>query len=628
MGILLKLLPLTKLGAREGPLGTVNFGIFLPWISTVDGNKLFVKIIHEKDQFLQNIQPLKFELDHSTDPDYGDYWSTSLDIPSIAKPTPDSAWGTDGRYVYRYCLENPNLDENKYPQKLIDWIIDPCASEFGIGKLSAITLGYKPYQWSPSEATWKTPDLEDLIIYELMINEFGGNIDQTIARLDYLADLGINCIELMPLSNVAATIDWGYLPIGYFGVDERFGNRKDMQKLIDAAHQRGMAVIVDSVYAHTAADFCYFYIYNALLYQDNPFMKGTDEYGKTPNYDKALTQDFFYTVNYQWLKQFHVDGFRYDNVPNFWDGPTGNKYAALAYETYQLIKSKKDDPDWQRFYNNGKINLIQCAEQLNDPKGILTESYSNATWQDKTLNAGEKIAKGNTNELTNLGFMFCLDQFPRQQTTNGDTIQKTALQYFENHDHSRFICNFSNVEGDPLIWQGTRSLFYKLQPYLIGMLMAKGIPLLWQGQEFAENYYLPTPSDATSMGRVLLFRPVRWDYFYDQIGKSTVGLFRNLIKIRRKNLQIRQGEGFFYNDQGNLQNKGIIIFHRVDGQNFSLIALNFSDQEQTVPFTFNFAGNYIDELPGYQDIGNITQSETRTINVHSNYGRILTIKQS
>jgi 1,4-alpha-glucan branching enzyme len=158
--------------------------------------------------------------------------------------------------------------------------------------------------------------------------------------------------------------------------------------------------------------------------------------------------------------------------------------------------------------------------------------------------------------------------------------------------------------------------------------MAKGIPMLWQGQEFAENYYLPTPSDAASMGRVLLFRPVRWDYFYDQIGKSTVGLVRNLIKIRKKNPQIRQGEAYFYNDQANLQKNGIIFFHRVDGQNLSLIALNFSDQEQNVPFTFNFAGNYIDELPGYQDIGNIAQSETRIINVHSNYGRILTIKQS
>jgi 1,4-alpha-glucan branching enzyme len=158
--------------------------------------------------------------------------------------------------------------------------------------------------------------------------------------------------------------------------------------------------------------------------------------------------------------------------------------------------------------------------------------------------------------------------------------------------------------------------------------MAKGIPMLWQGQEFAENYYLPNPSDAESMGRVLLFRPVRWDYFYDQSGKSIISLVRNLIKIRRKNPQLRQGEAYFYNDQTNLQNKGVILFHRVGGQNFSLIALNFSDQDQNVPFTFNFAGNYIDELPGYQDIGNIVQGETRTINVQSNYGRILTIKNS
>jgi 1,4-alpha-glucan branching enzyme len=222
--------------------------------------------------------------------------------------------------------------------------------------------------------------------------------------------------------------------------------------------------------------------------------------------------------------------------------------------------------------------------------------------------------------------MFCLDQFPREQTTNEDSMKKTALQYFENHDHSRFICNFSQVDGDPLIWQGNRELSFKLQPYLIGMFMAKGIPMLWQGQEFAENYYLPNPSDPLSMGRVLLFRPVRWDYFYDQIGKSTISLIRQLIKIRRENPQLRKGESYFYNDQANFQNKGVIIFHRSDGQNFGLIALNFSNQEQNVPFAFNFAGNYIDELPGYKDLGKISQGQTLTINVHSNYGRILTIK--
>jgi len=99
-------------------------------------------------------------------------------------------------------------------------------------------------------------------MYELMIDEFGIDIDGTIERLDYLADLGVNCIELMPISNVALTVDWGYLPIGYFGVDERFGNRKDFQKFIDAAHQKNIAVILDAVYGHTSDSFPYSYVYS------------------------------------------------------------------------------------------------------------------------------------------------------------------------------------------------------------------------------------------------------------------------------------------------------------------------------------------------------------------------------
>lgn len=82
-------------------------------------------------------------------------------------------------------------------------------------------MGYEDYVWNSEEDAWKTPALNDLVLYELMISEFGGDIDRTIERLDYLADLGINCIEIMPVSNVAMTVDWGFLPIGYFGVDER-----------------------------------------------------------------------------------------------------------------------------------------------------------------------------------------------------------------------------------------------------------------------------------------------------------------------------------------------------------------------------------------------------------------------
>src|SRR5207249_10433359 len=67
----------------------------------------------------------------------------------------------------------------------------------------------------------------------------------------------VNAIEVMPLSNVAASVDWGYLPIGYFGVDERFGKRSAFQQMVDIAHQHGIAVVVDVVYGHTGVDFAY-----------------------------------------------------------------------------------------------------------------------------------------------------------------------------------------------------------------------------------------------------------------------------------------------------------------------------------------------------------------------------------
>lgn len=617
----MKLLQLHKLGARELQPGWIEFGLLLPWVSADHGNRLWVKVIHEKDQFLQDIQPMVFELDHNIDPDYGDYWSVQVHIDPDEKSLPVSAWGSQGRYVYRYCLQNPNKGN-------IDWIIDPFAREFGVGKLSAFTLGYEHYEWSQHETVWKTPDLNDLIIYELMINEFGYDIKGTIAHLAYLADLGINCIELMPVSNVSNTVDWGFLPIGYFGVDERFGKRRDLQYLIDGAHQKGIAVILDAVYGHTSSSFPYFYVYQKLAYDENPFMGsfGKDYFGESTDYSRTFTQDFFFTVNHHWLDCYHVDGFRYDCVPNYWDGPLGQGYASLVYETYQITKAKQDVNDsWQRFFHNENINLIQCAEQLEGPKEVLNKTFSNCTWQNETLDAAINVSHGDKMSLEHLGLRFGLFNYPDTVTYNHNKIQKTALQYIENHDHSRFICNLRTIFQDhEVLGEGDRTLWYKVQPYLIGMFTGKGIPMLWQGQEFGENYYIP----AEGMGRVVIFRPVRWDYFYDPIGKNTIALVRKLLKLRQHGSQFRRGGHFFYNHYDHYQSKNIILFSRMHDRNFSLVALNFSDMDQVIPFDFPVSGDYREELHEKDNLKDVICGEETLLTVPSNYGRIWTLETS
>jgi 1,4-alpha-glucan branching enzyme len=616
----MQLLPLHKLGAREQPGNKVAFGLYLPWIAADQGYRLKVKIIHETDQFIQAIPPKTFDLTHSVDSDYGDYWSAEVAIRPADKLHPKSAWGQPGRYVYRFLLHHLQTGRQ------LDWIIDPFAREFGIGKLSAFTLGYTPHTWSPQEGNWKTPKLRDLVIYELMLAEFANDLPGAIARLDYLQDLGINCLEIMPVSNVGNTIDWGFLPIGYFGIDERFGKRCDLQRFIDHAHQRGIAVILDVVYGHSSAQFPYSYVYRELNFDQNPFMGSfaKDYFGESTDFARGFTRDFFFTVNHHWLDCYHVDGFRYDCVPNYWDGATGEGYANLTYQTYQTVKSKiPQGGHWKRFQSGTEITLIQCAEQLEGPVEIVQATYSNCTWQNETLGAAQGTATGNRDAITQLGFRLGLDGYPAVAAHNADILAKSALQYIENHDHPRFVCNFGLWEKDNILLQeGNRDQWYKLQPYLIGLLTGKGIPLIWQGQELGENYFIPL----NGWGRVMLLRPVRWDYFYDPIGRAMIGLTRKLLTLRKSFPEFRQGEHYFYNHFDHYQSRQVMLYHRKQGDRVSLVALNFSDQPQQVPITFNQPGNYKEMLHGDQEpalnINQVQPGQTHWLEVPSNYGRI------
>jgi 1,4-alpha-glucan branching enzyme len=609
----MNLLPLNLLGARETAPGVVEFGIFLPWVATDQGNRLWVKVIHEQDQFLQAIPPLEFELSHSVDPVYGDYWSTTVDIAHTPKPSGDSAWGQQGRYVYRYCLDNPNVGR-------IDWIIDPFAREFGVGKLSAISLGYQPHVWSANETNWRTPAVDDLIVYELMLSEFGGSLEGARDRLSYLADLGVNCIEVMPLSNVSATVDWGFLPIGYFGVDERFGQRRDFQAFVKDAHRLGIAVIVDSVYGHTADDFPYAYLYDRLNYHENPFMGpfAKDLFGKSTDFARTFTQDFFYTVNHHWLDCYHVDGFRYDCVPNYWDGGVGQGYANLVYHTYQHVQDQVAAGLWPRFAAADGPRLIQMAEQLECPEEVLATTYSNLTWQNGTLGQAQAVAHTAPGALEQLGQRLGMMGYVGEVDYAGQPMAKRAVQYIENHDHSSFVCNFGIVGHDhnELLNEGDRGLWFKVQPYLIALLTARGVPLLWQGQEFGDNYYLPEDG----LGRVVLLRPVRWDYFYDDIGHSVIGLVRSLIALRRRLAQFRSGNHYFHNDYDAYLSRGALLYTRNLGDAWSMVALNFTGSDLVVPYVFPKSGNYREELHGEDNLNNLQAGQQTWLRLPSNYG--------
>jgi maltooligosyltrehalose trehalohydrolase len=622
------LLPLNKIGALETAPGVITFGLYLPNVTAGTGLSVSLKIIHEADQFVQTIQPFPFPLVITADPDFpnGDYWTATVDtsvVPPGAVLPADAHWGDPGKYVYRFLV-------TKLDGTVIDFIVDPYAREYGVGDLSGITLGAAPYAWSPQETKWKVPAQQDMIFYEIMIDEFGGDIDGTIKLLDYLQDLGINCIEVMPVNDVKSTVNWGYDPFGYFGVDDRFGSQADFQRFVDAAHQHGIAVVLDVAYGHTTGDFTFPYLYPQIGVA-NPYNGPVIHdagYGPMPDFSQTFTQDYFFTANKIWLEAFHVDGFRYDNVPAFWDSSNPNTgYGQLVTETYNLVQAQMATPGapnyWQRFQSASGFNLIQCAEYLNDPPAVLNNTLTTCTWQDWTLSAGGDCASGKPGAISELGQRLGLQYFPTVATVNGITLPKAGLQYIENHDHSRFICEFGiQNPGDPnTLWHGDPGNWYHLQPYLIGLLTAKGIPLLWEGQEFLQTYSVPNNGN----GRQLVLRPVDFSSFYDVDGKALIAKVRTLIKIRKTYEQFRSGDHSFF-DVPYYTNSGLLVFSRSLGAAYSLVALNFTGSPQTTTITLPTSGNYAELLDGVNNLAGVAAGVATTVTIPSNYGQVWTLE--
>ncbi len=567
----------------------IHFGTYLPGITFNKGYRLKLRVIHQFDQFMRGIEPLDFELFwHNGSP--LDLWDVTV---NVADHVGHGHFGQEGTYLYRYQLLRGS-------QVVAMWFSDPFARASGIGTHSAISLdsGAQPFAWD--DAAFQVPEVDDMVVYELHVGEFNHNFDGLIAQLDYLWELGVNVLELMPVTNVKEDVEWGYTPLGFFAPDERFGGPEGMRRLVDACHQRGIAVILDAVYAHAHPEFPYNLVYE-VTGERNPMMgRFEGEFFSRPgmDYHAEFTREYFLQVNKHWLEEYHLDGFRYDYVPGMYDGPAGVGYANLAYQTY---KHSKSIPRFQA--SGGRSRIIQCAEHLPDPKGILSTTYSNTCWQNSLLDKANDMA---SHRYVDASFAHLLDPefigYPSEYTNpaTGDSFPTAPFQYIETHDHSRFITRFAPSQLRDLLGQqyGDRAQFYRVQPYIIALYTAKGIPMLWQGQEFGESWGVPS----SGLGRNLFRRPLHWEYFYDEHGKALVRLHRIMGKLRRERPALSSRGYFFYYHDLNHLHRNMITFRREiqPSQNSAgesvLVLLNFSDADAEVWIPFPHAGTWTEKI--------------------------------
>jgi malto-oligosyltrehalose trehalohydrolase len=169
------------------------------------------------------------------------------------------------------------------------------------------------YRWQHDH--WRGRPWGEAVIYELHVGSFSpeGNYQGVIDRLDYLAELGVTALELMPLADFPGQRNWGYDGVLPFAPDSVYGRPEDLKRLIDAAHGHGLMVLLDVVYNHFGPEGNYLGMYSPQFFTD----RHHTPWGAAINFDGAnggTVRDFYVNNTLYWLQEYHFDGLRFDAV--------------------------------------------------------------------------------------------------------------------------------------------------------------------------------------------------------------------------------------------------------------------------------------------------------------------------
>jgi malto-oligosyltrehalose trehalohydrolase len=171
----------------------------------------------------------------------------------------------------------------------------------------------RSFAWNDS--AWSGVDRDSLVIYEMHIGAFteAGTFRSAVDRLDELVELGVTAIELMPLADCAGRWNWGYDGVCLFAPNRNYGTPNDLRRLVDAAHTRGLAVVLDVVYNHLGPEGNY-------LGESGPYLSNhhSTVWGAAPNFDDAThaheLRRFFIANAIYWFDEYHIDGIRVDAI--------------------------------------------------------------------------------------------------------------------------------------------------------------------------------------------------------------------------------------------------------------------------------------------------------------------------
>src|ERR1700761_8971742 len=236
----------------------------------------------------------------------------------------------------------------------------------------SVVTDHRLFVWS--DAHWHVPPFRELIFYEIHVGTFTpeGTFDAIIPRLNELAALGINALELMPVAACSGERNWGYDGAFLYAVQHIYGGPNALKRLIDAAHARGIAIFLDVVYNHIGRE-------GNNLEAFGPYF--TEQYhtpwGKALNYDGAWSdgvRQFIIDNVLYWAEHFHIDGLRLDAIHEIYD-----RNAVTIWDDLNAALTHCQQRSGRRCY-------LVAESDTNDPRVVQPVSSGgrgfDAQWMD------------------------------------------------------------------------------------------------------------------------------------------------------------------------------------------------------------------------------------------------------
>ena len=469
----------------------------------------------------------------------------------------------DGVYQYKFRVQSQSffLETDEW----VD-VSDPYATAIDDASQNSI-ITVKDDRKVIDTYTWQhddkdLPSNEELVIYELYVGGFsgGGNdkgngtFKDAIAKLDYLSELGINAVELMPIQQSPGDKNWGYTPRHYFAVESSYGSSEDLKLLIDECHGRGIRVLLDNVFNHTDIEAPLTKINHDYWYSrepsdpDNSWGPEFDYAKYDENLDIKPAWQFIGDVVKFWIEEYHIDGIRYDASKQI-----GN-FDFLTWICEQARETATTKP----FFNT--------AEYIpEDPKLVGYGKPMDACWHESFYQQALKHICSDGFDFE--GFKQVIDC--QQQGYGGTT---TVINYIACHDHKYTLAELGtrNIFGD--------SAFKRAKLGAVLLMTAVGVPLVWMGNEFGEY----NPDEEIK---------IDWSLLENDNNQGLLDYYRGLINLRTTNHALRTNNiDFFYED---LESK-VLAYTRWD------------DEGSRIVVVANFSGDFLEDYT----IKDFPQSDT------------------